>query len=475
MTQINKEFSNVEEWLGIPYGRAERFQKAEMVVYDEEKSYQQTGPASLQYTAPSFLNSDKGESEDCLNLNVWAPVDQKKKLPVVVYIHGGGWLYGSNSQDTSNLSGLASTGEVVGVSLNYRLGPLGWLQLSQYGGKFKDASNLGLQDFVLALKWIKENISKFGGDPDQVTLTGHSAGSFMLLTLLAVPEADGLYNKLAAFSGYATRHIPAWWGEELADKVIHELNFTSPEQLLTVDNEKMFKAVNKILGSDPFKKGNINTRSIGIVDDVFLPNGMLQAQPADVIKSGSHKDIDLMITSTTEETSWFVANMKSRVTPKNIEAVIDEMVYECHIPRKQAEAIAIHCGAGKDSPVDVRTRFFTDYNFTLQATQQVQSHAKAGGRAYQLSVGPVEGSPAYHGTDMYGIVGQVAPNASQEQITRDSFITRALIDFATGNYDKLWSPVKAGQLSIKDVGQRPYNGEKHAQEVLDLFKGVVRP
>ena len=475
MSHPNKKFNDVQEWLGIPYGTARRFQKAQLVPFESNHDYRQSGPASVQLTDPAFLNSDKGESEDCLNLNIWAPEHVQGKLPVVVYIHGGGWTYGANSQDTSDLSGLVASGKVIGVSINYRLGPLGWLELSQYGGQFKDASNLGLQDMVLALKWIHQYIGSFGGDADQVTLTGHSAGSFSLLTLLAVPEADGLYNRLAAFSGYAARYIPAWWAEELAAKVLKTLELTSPEELLTVDAKSLMAAVNQVLPTDVLKRGNLNTISIGIVEDEFLPNGVLKANPADVIKSGEHKDVDLIITSTTAEASWYAAHIPDNVDPKNIEAVIDEMVYDCHIPRKQAEAIALHCGAGKASPLDVRTRFFTDYNFTLPAIREAHDHAQAGGRVYQLSVGPAEGSPAYHGTDMYGIVGQAAPDASQEQLARDNFISQALLNFATNQYEKLWSPTKADQLVIKDIGQRPYNGNEHAQTVLQLFKGIARP
>ncbi|AVK61756.1 carboxylesterase/lipase family protein [Lactobacillus sp. CBA3605] len=475
MSKVNQKFPNVQEWLGVRYGKAERFQKAEMVQFDTAEDHTKTGPAAVQFTEPKFLTSDKGESEDCLNLNIWAPTEQQEKLPVVVYIHGGGWTYGANSQDTSDLSGLVASGKVIGVSVNYRLGPLGWLELSQYGGKFKDASNLGLQDLVLALKWIQQNISQFGGDPSQVTLTGHSAGSFMLMTLLAVPEADGLYHKLAAFSGYAARYIPAWWAEELADKVLKELQFTSVDQLLTVDNDCLFKTVNKLLPTDILDRANLNTNSIGIVDDEFLPNGILKAHPADVIRSGEHKAIDLLMTSTTAEASWYVANRADNIDPKTINAVIDEMVYGCHIPRQQAELIAAHCGAGKDKPVEVRAQFYTDYNFTLPALREVHDHAAAGGRAYQLSVGPVEGSPAYHGTDMYGIVGQAAPNGSEEQLARDHFTAEALLNFATNQHDNLWPAAKADQVIIKDIGQRPYVGVDHAKEVLALFKGITRP
>lgn len=95
-----------------------------------------------------------------------------------------------NSLDTCDASGLAATGRAIGVSINYRLGAFGSLSLSQYGGELSEASNLCLKDIIAALQWIHRNISKFGGDPDNVTISGHSAGAFNCLALLAAPEAS---------------------------------------------------------------------------------------------------------------------------------------------------------------------------------------------------------------------------------------------------------------------------------------------
>lgn len=94
---------------------------------------------------------------------------------MAVYVHGGGFEFGANTQITSNAAGLAASGRVVGVSVNYRLGALGALSLSQYGGRLAEASNLFLQDVIAALTWVKRNIAHFGGDPDQVTVYGHSS------------------------------------------------------------------------------------------------------------------------------------------------------------------------------------------------------------------------------------------------------------------------------------------------------------
>ena len=113
-------------------------------------------PAPLQAGNTTWFEADNGFSEDCLNLNVWAPEDvADEPLPVIVYIYGGGFEMGANTQTTSNASGLAATGRAVGVSLNYRLGPFGWLSLSHYGGALEDATNLAIQDIITALRWVE--------------------------------------------------------------------------------------------------------------------------------------------------------------------------------------------------------------------------------------------------------------------------------------------------------------------------------
>ena len=181
MPKTNERFQNVTEWMGIPFARADRFGKPELLPFDESLPYCTKGAAPFQDGNTSWLETESGISEDCLNLNVWVPKDQAEKpLPVVVYVYGGGWTSGANCQTVCDASGLAATGRVIGVSINYRLGAFGWLQLAQFGGKLKDATNLGLQDIIAALKWVRENIRYFGGDPNNVTLTGHSGQKGLL-------------------------------------------------------------------------------------------------------------------------------------------------------------------------------------------------------------------------------------------------------------------------------------------------------
>lgn len=202
---------------------------------------------AVQPDSGDWLEADSGMGEDCLNLNVWAPQEPAAKaLPVAVYIHGGGFEYGANTQITSNAFGLAATGRVVGVSINYRLGALGAVSLSQYGGALAEASNLCLQDVIAALTWIRQNIAHFGGDPDNVTVYGHSAGGFSAFGLLAAPAANGLYRRLAGFSGGPSGIQPAWWAEEHAHRFVTELGVAdNPDKLLGLDTAALVAAVRK--------------------------------------------------------------------------------------------------------------------------------------------------------------------------------------------------------------------------------------
>ncbi len=462
-------------WLGIPYATAERFRRPTLRRFNPDLPYDQKGPAPLQAGDTSWLEADNGLSEDCLNLNVWAPEDAgDKPLPVIVYIFGGGFELGANTQATSNASGLAATGRAIGVSLNYRLGPLGWLSLSQYGGAFVDATNLGLQDIITALRWVRENIARFGGDPQNVTVTGHSAGAYCTIGLLAAPAADGLYQRLAAFSGGASRIVPAWWAEELAITFLTELGIADdPEQLLTMDAKLLAETLIKVSPRDIGDRHGIDNTTIGIVDDHAQTGAVLAKTPLRALASGRHRNVDILFSTATNEADWWVINATQKFDPGSIYNLVDELVKKSRIPRSRARRIVAAYDVNGRTPVEVRGALFTDYFFTLPAARAALAHAAAGGRAHLLTIGPVEGAPAVHGTEMYGIVGQKRPEQSSEQTIRDTFVRDALLDFAAGNHDRLWNAVTAEPTSY-GIGNPPYDSTAHAAEVLRTFAGIER-
>jgi para-nitrobenzyl esterase len=475
MTTGDTAAQTIRSWLGIPYATAERFRRPTLLPFNPALPYDQKGPAPLQAGDTGWLEADSGFSEDCLNLNVWAPEGARDEpLPVIVYIFGGGFELGANTQTTSNASGLAATGRAIGVSLNYRLGPFGWLSLSQYGGVFADATNLGLQDIITALRWVRENIARFGGDPRNVTVTGHSAGAYCTIALLAAPAADGLYQRLAAFSGGASRIVPAWWAEELAITFLTALGIVDgPEQLLTLDAKLLAETLIKVSPRDIGDRHGIDNTTIGIVNDHAQNGAVLADTPLRVLESGRHRDVDILLSTATNEADWWVINATEKFDPGSIDKVVDELVKKSRIPRSRARRIVAAYDVNGRTPVEVRGALFTDYFFTLPAARAALAHAAAGGKAHLLTVGPVEGAPAVHGTEMYGIVGQQRPRQSEEQARRDTFVRDALLDFAAGKHDRLWNAVSTEPTS-HGIGNALCDPTAHAAEVRLTFAGIER-
>lgn len=413
--------------------------------------------------------------EDCLNLNVWAPEQQTgKALPVAVYLHGGGFEYGANTQITSNASGLAASGRVVGVSINYRLGALGAVSLSQYGGALAEAGNLCLQDVIAALTWIRQNIAYFGGDPDNVTVYGHSAGAYSTFGLLGASAADGLYRRLAGFSAGPSRLQPAWWAEELAHRFVTELGVAdNPEKLLGLDRASLVAALHKVTPTDLGARGGRDGKSLGVVLDTGQPGAVLHAHPMDVLASGTHRDVDVLLSVASDDMGWWVANDLDRFDPHTVARVVDECA-GWRFPRSRAQRIVDAYDQGGRTPAEVRAALLTDYVFALPAARGALAHAAAGGNAHLLVIGPAEGAPAVHGTEMYALVGQEQPGRSVEQAERDTRIRDIVLDFATGERTRLW-PAVTDRPTSGSVGNPPFEATAHYQAALDLFEDIDRP
>ena len=466
----------VRSWWGIPFATAERYRRPVVADFDPDRPYDRKGVVPVQPDSGDWLEADSGTGEDCLNLNVWAPAQPAgKALPVAVYIHGGGFEYGANTQITSNAAGLAASGRVVSVSVNYRLGALGALSLSQYGGRLAEASNLGLQDVIAALAWVKQNIASFGGDPGQVTVFGHSAGAYSTLGLLGASSADGLYRRLAGFSGAPSRLIPAWWAEELAAAVRHRTRRRGQPRQADRPRRGLpgGRPAQGLLRRTSESAAGVDNQSIGVVLDTEQPGAVLHAHPLDVLASGSHRDIDVLLSTASDEMGWWVANDLDRFDPHTVDRVTDE-VAGWRIPRSRAKKIVDTYDQGGRTPAEVRAALLTDYIFALPAARGALAHAAAGGNAHLLAIGPAEGAPAVHGTEMYALVGQEQPGRSPEQADRDTRIRDIVLDFVTGEQTRLW-PAVTDRPTSGSVGNPPYEPSAHYQTVLDLFENIARP
>ena len=201
---------------GIPYATAERFRSPKPMEHWEGVREAVTyGPVAPTLSKPSvsrmyaltqqplFGYRFWPEDEQCQYVNVWTKSpDPSRKRPVMVWVHGGGFGTGSSVEQMSyDGANLCRDGDLVVVSFNHRLNILGYMDFSEFGDEYWNSGNAGMEDIVEVLRWIRRNISRFGGDPDNVTLFGQSGGGGKIRTLMQIPEADGLYHKVIFQSG----------------------------------------------------------------------------------------------------------------------------------------------------------------------------------------------------------------------------------------------------------------------------------
>jgi para-nitrobenzyl esterase len=202
--------NGVQSWLGIEYGRADRWDLPQRGPdWSPTGDFSEMGPACPQ----------KGQAvmtEDCLYLNVFAPERQSEDgaRPVLVWFHGGGFVANDGGDYVKSLT----RDGIVAVSFNYRLGKLGFYDWA--GWNESDPRNFGQADMVLALEWVQDNIARFGGDPDKVTIMGHSAGAMGVQMMMVDPRADGLFDTAIAHSGYAAWPFPKAYNPSDEERMI---------------------------------------------------------------------------------------------------------------------------------------------------------------------------------------------------------------------------------------------------------------
>lgn len=286
-------------FLGVPYAHARRFAYAGSVEHwDGVLDATAFGPACPQNRAihehlenPTrrFYKKEFREGiefrydEDCLNLNIYAPKDAKN-APVIVFIHGGGFDSGMNSESPFDGSALAERG-IVTVFLNYRVGVLGWLTHEELQRGFGRDGNFGLDDMLTAIRWVKRHIADFGGDGENITLLGQSAGAISIQYLCLNRENEGLFRRAAMMSGAGL--FPKFASPRRAEDT-HEYweqfiglaGCKSLDELRAAPTEKLFDAVEAIR---VLRKDNIY-HTMPVVDGVLLPDSVdrLIRKPLDV-------------------------------------------------------------------------------------------------------------------------------------------------------------------------------------------------
>ena len=241
------------------------------------------------------------ETEDCLTLNIWTPGVAGKR-PVMVWLHGGAFAYGSGNRAVTDGTNLARRGDVVVVSVNHRLNICGYLHLEDIGGeRFAGSGNAGSLDMVRALEWVRDNIAAFGGDPGCVTIFGESGGGGKVSALLVMPAAKGLFHRAVIQSGAAVRFTTRERANALADAVVKQLG--GVDKLQQVPPSALLGAIipaSKAAGQRPYLL--LDRYDFGpVVDGALVPQ-----HPAEPTTSPLGDDIPLMIGGTAQEASLFL-------------------------------------------------------------------------------------------------------------------------------------------------------------------------
>ncbi len=303
------------------------------------------------------------ESEDCLYLNVWSPRADGRRRPVLVWLHGGAFTMGSGSTPLYDGTSFAQQGDVVAVTLNYRLGALGFLYLDELlGEQYSGSGNNGLLDQIAALQWVHDNIAAFGGDPDRVTIFGESAGAMSVGTLLAMPAAKGLFRQAILQSGAASSVRSRESAARVTREFLDELGLQESEAsaLATLPLANLMAAQTRILG-----KQSALLAFGPVVDGTSLPRPPLEA-----VASGAARDIPLLIGTNHDEMRLFNA---ANPTPP------DERVLRHFFGDEADRALATYnASRPQASPADIWSAMQTDQVFRMPAIRLAELQAKQG-------------------------------------------------------------------------------------------------
>jgi para-nitrobenzyl esterase len=316
----------------------------------------------VESTSGAVLGGTPGtRSEDCLYLNIQTPACDAAKRPVLVWIHGGGFVNGAGSVGTYNGKFIVPRGDVVLVTINYRLGAFGFLNLHDAsGGKLPGTGAEGLADQIAALKWVAQNIAAFGGDPANVTIFGESAGGMSVGALLAAPQARGLFHKAIAQSGASDIGYARDTSAKVARHVLDKLGSTDPadapwETILAIQKEMLASPREVGLGM-PFAP---------TIDGTILPKRAIAC-----VADGSAKGVPVMTGTTRDEWKLFT------VAADNLRSMDEARLRKLTVKLVgEAGAAKLLAGYVKGSPFERWNDVMTDHSFFIPATRLLESQA----------------------------------------------------------------------------------------------------
>jgi para-nitrobenzyl esterase len=375
---------------------------------------------------------DAGPSEDCLFLNVYAPADssQKSKLPVMFWIHGGGYSGGASSEPRHNGDFLPLKGVVL-VTINYRLGVFGFLATTELAREGNGvAGNYAMLDMVAALQWVKQNINKFGGDPDNVTIFGESAGSFAVSTLMASPITKGLFQKAIGESGGAfSAVLPT---DALAsrlnkdDQWVAGLGVTSLADLRALPTDKILAAAKGQKGGFPLD----------------LDGRFLTATVPETYAQGKQAHLPLLAGWNRDENS----SLANGMTAEKWKGMAAELFKD-----RAAEFLTLYPGSTDEQAIDSADAYGSDAFIAFGTWKWLEAHRQTGASPvyryhFELRALPSKyhsGSFAFHSDDIEYVFGTLDTRPGETVRPEDRQLSDEMMSYWT-NFAKTGDPNGTG-------------------------------
>jgi para-nitrobenzyl esterase len=438
--------------------------------------------------SPVLKRVPQAQSEDCLYLNVWSPGLDNRRRPVLVWIHGGAFCMGSGSEENFTRNTLAARGDLVVVTINYRLGLLGFLNLNEVtGGRIPATGNEGLLDQVAALEWVRDNIANFGGDPGNVTVFGESAGAMSIGCLLALPDARGLFHKAILQSGVGTTIASLEAATMIAGLFLAEagLKATDIKALRDLPVERLLSILLKIktLMARDGEALRIAV-TVPVIDGKVLPR-----IPLESIEQGSASQIPILTGSNLEE--WKFQSMMEQGLSELSDA---RLLKRCQYYMPASYAIDLvetyrKSRAGRNAGIsipEIYQAIETDRMFRMPCVRLVETQSRLNPSTYNYiftwkspALGGVLG--ACHGLDVNFVFGTCSSlfegsGPSVDNLSRN--IQDAWLAFArTGDPScpgiGQWLPYGARRMTMMlgadcHMEQSPYEEERSAWGAIPL-------
>ncbi len=405
------------------------------------------------------------QNEGCLYMNIWTPGLDDAKRPVIFWIHGGAFIIGAGNEPFLENGSLVKRGDIVLVSINYRMGAFGFMNLKEItGGKIPATGSEGLLDQIAALEWVKDNIAFFGGDPGNVTAAGFSAGAMSIGDLLSMPKARGLFHKTINRSGSTNTVTALKNAVDTTEQFLKVLNINpkDTESLRKLTAQQLLEAQEKLGVIMREAKGAL-TPFAPVVDGDVMPDF-----PINLIKKGSAKNVIVMAGNTLDE-----LKMSTGMDPamRNLDeaGLLNRM--KALAPAEMAPGLievyreALKKRGSSVSPMDILGTISSDLMFRIPTIRLVEAQRDNGAPAYNYYF-------TYKSPAMGGILGAMHG-------LDNPFLFEALDKDFTGNgagqqdmslkmQDSCIAFVKTGDPSCKTAGQWPMYGKDRQTMVWNI-------